>query len=180
MTLCFLSHLLWTPPHTLIFQIIFPSATILSLLVLLPHLSCNTLPPSSQLHHSFFHHLPILWNQNKFNEVSSVNGLSDFTFDLMICIKLCPKDLLGLLRSWSLIIWSLILSLILIRKIIVLFILYVPVILVPNFLLLPLSLLNLLFISPWVLIQVIIIPSVLSLSLSLHVLSLSALWSVKC
>ena len=37
------------------------------------------------------------WSQNKFNEVSSVNGLSDFTFDLMTCIKLCPKDLLGLL-----------------------------------------------------------------------------------
>ena len=35
------------------------------------------------------------WSQNKFNEVSSVNGLSDFTFDLMTCIKLCPKDLLG-------------------------------------------------------------------------------------
>ena len=35
--------------------------------------------------------------QNKFNEVSLVNGLSDFTFDLMTCIKLCPKDLLGLL-----------------------------------------------------------------------------------
>ena len=39
------------------------------------------------------------YSQNKFNEVSSVNNLSDFTFDLMTCIKLCPKDLLGLLGT---------------------------------------------------------------------------------
>ena len=49
----FLSHLLRTPPRTSIFLIIFPSATILSLLNLLPHLSCNTLPLLNCVTHFF-------------------------------------------------------------------------------------------------------------------------------
>ena len=57
----FLSHLLKTLPQTLISYTIFLSATILSLLGLLPHLSWHFLPPS-QLCHSFLHQLPILWN----------------------------------------------------------------------------------------------------------------------
>ena len=119
----------------------------------------HSLPPSSQLRHSFFHRLPILWNALP---VIDLNRPISYIKKLLVTDHLiihfithfdsenhcsfhfiCPCN---------------------------------TIVLVPNFLLLPLALLNLLFIFPWVLIQVIIIPSVLSLSL--YVLSPPALYGL--
>ena len=152
MTLCFLSHLKNPSPHFDISDYFSFCNHSISTRSSTSSKLQHSLPPSSQLRHSFFHRLPILWNALPVIDLNRpISYIKKLVTDHLITHFITHFDL----------------------EIIVLFILYVPVILVPNFLLLPLSLL---FIIPWVLIQVIIIPSVLSLSL--YVLSPPALYGL--